>query len=161
MVGSYSRAHFLEEQCLDTIRVDHVFAGRPPKHSESAILRCHEGNCIPLVVRELGGRQVAGTSELTRLGDHRHRFFYWLHHDHAANLLPVGPPDDFCAEGQQLPSIGYDRGSIHRRQAGDTVNGPAECFLPAAAQSLTRILSHQLHDCAERRRDRVCNGFQN
>jgi hypothetical protein len=63
-------------------------------------LREHSWLARSLVVRELSCRQVAGTSELPWPGDDGGRTFDWLCDDHAANLLPTGPPDDFSAEDQ-------------------------------------------------------------
>src|SRR5580658_4604935 len=101
-------ALMLQEQGLDTMSVDHLFAGGPAENGESPVLRGYEGDRIPLIVRELCGRKVAGAAELSGLGDYGGCAFDRLRHDHPGDLFPGDAPDYLRAESQQLIFIRND-----------------------------------------------------
>src|SRR6266496_1968974 len=54
----------LKQQCLDAMGVNHFLAWRPREDRESSILRGDESNGVPLIMNELGGRQVTRSTQL-------------------------------------------------------------------------------------------------
>ena len=73
--------------------MDHVLAGGPLKHREAPVLGCHERNGIPLILDELGRRQVPRATELLRVHSEWSVIFHWIRQRDLFDprrTLPVG-----------------------------------------------------------------------
>jgi hypothetical protein len=75
----------LQQQTVDPMRVDHLFAGRPCEDSETAVLRCYQSERIALIVYELCGGQVARAAFLCGMDHDRTVSDNWFGGNHLLN----------------------------------------------------------------------------
>jgi hypothetical protein len=104
----------------------------PLENGEASVLRCDQGNSIPLILDELGRREVSSTAELFRMDQGSRSTIDWFCHRHLLDLRPTSTTRNLGAKTEQFMLIGEYYSAVNRSQSRDCVDGPAECLLPGS-----------------------------
>ena len=101
--------------------VHDFFIGGPGENREPAVLRRDERDPVPLVMDELGSGQVASSTELSRLGNHRGSAFNRFRNGNLGHLRETLAADNLGAERQQLVIRVYQSRAVYGSESGNFV----------------------------------------
>ena len=129
------------------MRMDHLFTRRPGEDCEATVLRCYQGQRIPLILDELRRRQVSGAAGLYGVDRYRFVAHYGFCRYYLLNRCGSLRPSDCCSEGVNFILVIHHRCTVHGRESGHGVDGSSDC---RNQKVLIRIIHLLLHQTRER-----------